>query len=124
MKASPSAAWWNSRDVGPQRKRGKPMQRVFMTRMTIALCGLAFLRLAGADACAQSVEDFYRGKQIRFIIHSTPGGDYDMWARLLGRFMSKYVPGNPAFVPQNMPGAGGITAANTLFARAPRDGTA
>ena len=68
-------------------------------------------------------EEFYRGKTVRFIIHSTVGGDYDNWSRLVARNMSKYVPGNPTFVPQNMPGAGGITAANALYATLPQDGS-
>jgi tripartite-type tricarboxylate transporter receptor subunit TctC len=75
------------------------------------------------QAIGQSAEDFYRGRQARVIIHSAAGGDYDQWARLVTRHMGKYIPGNPTFVPQNMPGAGGIIAANHLFNTAPRDGS-
>ncbi|MDP2357812.1 MAG: tripartite tricarboxylate transporter substrate-binding protein [Beijerinckiaceae bacterium] len=74
-------------------------------------------------ATALGVEDFYRGKQGRFVIHSTPGGAYDGWARLIVPYLTKYVPGAPIFVPQNMPGAGGLVAANYMFARAPKDGS-
>lgn len=85
---------------------------------------IGLLTLAGvAVAAAQGVEEFYRGKVGRFVIHSTPGGAYDGWARLIGQYFTKYVPGNPVFVPQNMPGAGGLVAANYLFSRAPRDGS-
>jgi tripartite-type tricarboxylate transporter receptor subunit TctC len=77
----------------------------------------------GAPASADSVEDFYRGKQIRFIISSATGGDYDQWSRLIIRRLGKYVPGNPTFIPQNMPGGGQIIATNYLFSTAPQDGT-
>jgi tripartite-type tricarboxylate transporter receptor subunit TctC len=74
-------------------------------------------------ARAQSVADFYRGKQIRVIVGST-AGDYDTWARVVTRYMRQYVPGNPNFVVENMPGAGSLIAANYLYTKAPQDGTA
>ena len=83
----------------------------------------SLLVLTGAAAKAQSVEEFYRGRQVRFVIHSTPGGAYDMWVRLLGPYMTRYLPGQPAFVPTNMPGAGGLTATNHLYTVAPKDGS-
>lgn len=90
------------------------------------LCRIMLLGLSAAApfaASAQSVEEFYRGKQGRFILHSAPGGAYDGWGRLIGPYLTKYIAGNPIFVPQNMPGAGGLVATNYLFARAPRDGS-
>jgi tripartite-type tricarboxylate transporter receptor subunit TctC len=75
------------------------------------------------SARADAVADFYKGKQIRFVIRTTPGGDYDQYTRLIARFIGKYIPGNPAIVPVNMPGGGGITAANYMAQVAPRDGT-
>jgi tripartite-type tricarboxylate transporter receptor subunit TctC len=86
-----------------------------------ALCGIAML--CSTSALADPVADFYRGKQIRFIIRTTPRGDYDQYTRLLARFMGKHIPGNPALIPINMPGGGGITAANFMAQVAPRDGT-
>jgi len=81
------------------------------------------LIVACAPAAADPVADFYKGKQIRFVVRTTPGGDYDQYSRLLARFMGKYIPGNPQFVVVNMPGGGGITAANYMAQVAPRDGT-
>src|SRR5215472_7738717 len=93
-----------------------------MTRLFgIALGGM--LLLAAAPALADSVSDFYQGKQIRFVIRTPPGGDYDEYTRLFARFMGKHIPGNPALIPVNMPGGGGITAANYMAQVAPRDGT-
>jgi tripartite-type tricarboxylate transporter receptor subunit TctC len=81
---------------------------------------------AGANvAMAQDpVEQFYRGKSIAIYIGSSAGGGYDAYARALGRHMSKYIPGNPTIVPQNMPGAGGNKAAGYVYSVAPKDGTA
>ena len=72
---------------------------------------------------AADVSDFYRGKRINFIIGYGTGGGYDIYARLLARFIGEHIPGNPTVVPQNMPGAGSRRAANWLYAVAPKDGT-
>ena len=53
-----------------------------------------------------TVADFYRGKQINLIVGYGPGGGYDVYARLVGRHLGRYIPGNPTVVVQNMPGAG------------------
>lgn len=71
------------------------------------------------DAVAQ----FYKGKDIKLYIGSTPGGGYDSYGRLLARFMSKYIPGNPTIVPINMAGAGSNRLAAYLYSVAPKDGT-
>jgi tripartite-type tricarboxylate transporter receptor subunit TctC len=81
------------------------------------------LGLGAGPAAADAVADFYKGKQIRFVVRTTVGGDYDHYTRLLARFMGKYIPGNPSMVVVNMPGGGGITAANYMAQIAPRDGT-
>ena len=67
--------------------------------------------------------DFYKGKQIRFIVGTAPGQDYDLWARLIGRHLTRQIPGNPSLIVENMPGAGHIIATNYLFNVAPQDGT-
>lgn len=75
------------------------------------------------DASAQSVADFYKDKQIRVVVGAAAGSDYDLGTRLLAQYMTRYIPGNPAFVIQDMVGAGGIRAANYVYNVAPRDGT-
>ena len=69
-----------------------------------------------------SVADFYRGKTLSLIVSSTPGGGYDLYARALARHIGRHVPGNPTVIVQNMPGAGGIVAANNVFGGS-QDGT-
>lgn len=68
-------------------------------------------------------DDFYQGKRIQMIVGSGPGGGYDTYARLLTRHMGQHLPGQPAFVVQNMEGAGSIVAANFVYNVAPQDGT-
>jgi tripartite-type tricarboxylate transporter receptor subunit TctC len=82
---------------------------------------LAMLLLfPGSDLPAQST--FYQGKTITFIVGSGAGTAYDMYGRLLANHISKYIPGNPGVVVQNMPAAGGIVAANYTYGVAKPDG--
>ena len=76
----------------------------------------------GRDVELQAQTNFYQGKIIRVVVGSSPGGGYDLWARLMARYLGKYVPGNPETVVQNMPGAGGVVAANYIYAVARPDG--
>jgi tripartite-type tricarboxylate transporter receptor subunit TctC len=92
-------------------------------RLRVAAAAIATLLAWNGAAGANSVEEFYKGKQVRFIISSATGGDYDQWSRLIARYLGKYIPGNPAIVPQNMPGGGQIIATNHLFAAAAQDGS-
>jgi tripartite-type tricarboxylate transporter receptor subunit TctC len=65
---------------------------------------------------------YYQGKQVKFVVGFTTGGFYDRWARLLSRFMPKYMPGNPSFIVQNMPGAGSVIATNYVYNVSKPDG--
>ncbi len=76
-----------------------------------------------APASAEPVADFYRGKQIKIYIRAAPGGNYDIYSRLLGRHIARFLPGNPSVLPVNMPGGGGLVALNYVARVAPRDGT-
>ncbi|MFQ5852567.1 MAG: Bug family tripartite tricarboxylate transporter substrate binding protein [Candidatus Binatia bacterium] len=79
--------------------------------------------LLNADQAPGGSESFFKGKKIRLIVSSTPGGGNDTYSRLIARHISKYIPGNPTMIVQNMPGAGGLLAADYLYRKAPRDGT-
>jgi tripartite-type tricarboxylate transporter receptor subunit TctC len=78
-----------------------------------------------ASACAQAQESapFYRGKTIRIVISTGVAGGYAEYARVIAEHMGRHIAGNPGFIVQSMPGAGGLQAANYLFAQAPQDGT-
>jgi tripartite-type tricarboxylate transporter receptor subunit TctC len=86
------------------------------------LAALAGFGMA-TSASAQTPEAFFKGKQVKLIVASGPGGGYDTYSRVLARYMPDHVPGKPTFVVQNMDGAGGIKATNYTYAVAPKDGT-
>jgi tripartite-type tricarboxylate transporter receptor subunit TctC len=86
----------------------------------LAICAPLFM---AGHAWSQGVADFYRGKTVRLIVGFGPGGGYDSNARLLGRFIGQYLPGNPRIVVQNMPGASSLKAVQYLDNGAPTDGT-
>ena len=94
--------------------------------MTIVI-RLFWLLTACAVLCcparAQSVADFYKGKNIELQIGYSVGGGYDLYARLLARHLGKHIPGNPTVLPQNMPGAGSLRLTNWLYTAAPKDGS-
>src|SRR3990172_3714182 len=76
---------------------------------------------AGFDE--KAVADFYRGKTVRIVVGFSAGGGYDQYSRVIARHLSKYIPGNPAVIVDNMTGAGSIIAANHVYNAAPKDGT-
>ena len=91
----------------------------------IAAVAIACATLAQpSGAHAQSVAEFYKGKNVELLIGYSGGGGYDVYARLLARHMGRHIPGNPTIVPRNMPGAGSLVLANWLYNVAPKDGTA
>src|SRR6266545_397400 len=88
------------------------------------LIAVALLVGAAPDLNADPIADFYRGKTLRMFIGYGPGGGYDLYARLAAEFLPRHIPGNPAILPQNMPGAGSFVAAKYMADVAPKDGTA
>jgi tripartite-type tricarboxylate transporter receptor subunit TctC len=99
------------------------MARMMFTLFT-ALPLAALAMPAMSQSAAQSVADFYRGKTVTMAVGTSPGGDYDLRMRMVGRYLGKYIPGNPTVVATNMPGAGQMLVANWLANVAPKDGTA
>jgi tripartite-type tricarboxylate transporter receptor subunit TctC len=91
-------------------------------RGRIARVAAALFLLAATPAAR--ADDFYAGKEITLYIGSTPGGGYDSYARLLARHWGDHIPGHPAILPVNMPGAGSNKLAYYMYAVAPKDGTA
>lgn len=92
-----------------------------MNKIGIAL---SLLLVTLASARAEDVAEFYRGKTVRIIVGVGVGSGYDLNARLLARHLPDYIPGHPAVIVQNQPGAGSLTMTNQLFAAGPFDGTA
>jgi len=73
-------------------------------------------------AATQAQESYYKGKTIRIIVGASAGGGYDTYSRTIARHMGKHVPGNPAIVVENMPGAGFLISANYMYNIAKPDG--
>jgi tripartite-type tricarboxylate transporter receptor subunit TctC len=96
------------------------MLKAFTIALTCAICTTAPTFVA-----AQSVEGLQPVEpgQYRLIIGFGVGGGYDMWGRTVARHISKHIPGNPTIVPQNVPAAGSLVAANTIYESAPKDGS-
>jgi tripartite-type tricarboxylate transporter receptor subunit TctC len=88
---------------------------------TLGLIAAALLLLAawGENGAAENATS---GRTVSVIVGFSPGGAYDLYARVLAKYMGKYLPGNPTLIVQNMPGAGGLKAANYLYQVAPQDG--
>ena len=98
-----------------------------MRRGGIAVLTFAFGAMAlGAfirPGCAQSVAEFYRGRNVTLVIGFSVGGGYDLYGRLLARHLGKHIPGQPSIVPQNREGAGSERAILYLYNAAPKDGS-
>jgi tripartite-type tricarboxylate transporter receptor subunit TctC len=84
---------------------------------------LALTLVVEAHAQGESGGDFFKGKTITIGIGAGPGGGYDTNTRIFARHFAKYIPGHPTIVPQNVPGAGGLSLASSLYNVSPRDGT-
>jgi tripartite-type tricarboxylate transporter receptor subunit TctC len=91
-------------------------KRALFWAFLMALVGLS------SAAVAQGPKPFYEGKTIQLVVASGPGASTDIGARLVGRYLGKHIPGNPGTIVQNMPGAGGLVAANYIFNIAKPDG--
>src|SRR5689334_18758492 len=85
-----------------------------------AVAAVAAVSLA-LPARADAISEFYRGRTINIYIGYSAGGGYDFYGRLVARHLGRHVPGQPAVVPQNMPGAGSIRAANYVYSVAAKD---
>ena len=89
----------------------------------VAFAIVALCAAGPGAACGQSIEDFYRGRKLDMVIGYSPGGTYDLYARLVARYLGNYIPGKPLIVPRNLPGAGSRTVVNWITHIAPKDGT-
>src|ERR1700693_1590609 len=99
---------------------GRPEKTMQLGKSMIAALLLA---AAPSTVWAQEAAPFYQGKTIRIVISTGVAGGYAEYARLLADHMGRHIAGRPNFIVQSMPGAGGLLAANYLYAQAPPDGT-
>jgi tripartite-type tricarboxylate transporter receptor subunit TctC len=113
-----------SREAGARELHVQPVLTTrFGPTACAILCALVACVTSSHCAVADPVEDFYRGKQIRIVIRAAPGGNYDLYSRLLARHIVRFIPGQPVAIPVNMPGGSGLTALNYVADVHPRDGS-
>jgi tripartite-type tricarboxylate transporter receptor subunit TctC len=99
--------------------------RAGLARIARALAVVLVLDLGATAVAQESVKDSveFRGKTVTVVASFEAGGPYDFYSRLIARHLGAHLPGHPAVVVQNMPGAGGLRGANYLYNVAARDGT-
>jgi tripartite-type tricarboxylate transporter receptor subunit TctC len=102
----------------------KPRMGGNMRKLLLSGLGLCAALMAAAPSVrAQTVEEFYRGKTVKFVVGSNTGGSYDTYSRLLAQFMGRHIPGNPTLIVENLPGASGTKSAQYIGEIAPKDGS-
>ena len=92
-------------------------------RKALGAVGAFAIVVAGGSAHAQTPAEFYKGKTISLQIGFGVGGEDDLWARTIAKTIGSHIPGNPAVIPQNVPGSAGLLLVNRLYNTALRDGT-
>lgn len=92
-------------------------------RTFIGTSGAVAMAMILRASSASAADEMFRGKSLRLLVGTTAGAGYDLIARILAPALSRFVPGNPSVVVENMPGAGSLAMMNYLYNRAPRDGT-
>jgi tripartite-type tricarboxylate transporter receptor subunit TctC len=99
---------------------GSVLERAWTKTLLVACLALC---AAASPGRGEGVADFYKGKTVTLIVGTGPGGGYDAVSRLVARHIGRFIPGAPAVIVTNMPGGGGIAAANILFNKSERDGS-
>jgi tripartite-type tricarboxylate transporter receptor subunit TctC len=92
-------------------------------RSVLMMTAISVPFLLPHPATADSVADFYRGRQVSLILSTGPGGGYALYGRPLANYIGRHIPGNPNVILQHMQGGGGIRAMNYLYNVAPKDGS-
>jgi hypothetical protein len=119
MAASPAIATALPACSSASHERG--IRQVAMKAMLLGM--LAFVSVSPV-AAQEDVAAFFKGRTVRIIVGVGVGSGYDINARLLARHLGAHIPGNPAVIVQNQPGAGSLTMTNQLYSAGPFDGTA
>lgn len=99
------------------------MECALIRKLSFVLSVSALAAGVALPAAADSVEDFYAGKQLTAVVPSSAGGSFDSYLRLMADHLGKFIPGNPTIIVQNMPGGGGVKSLNYIYNVAPKDGT-
>src|SRR5262245_22887823 len=112
------------RSDGPKRCTRTGMALTSETRIDrgARVIGLAMLAALALVSPAPA-DDYFKGKTVRLVVGTPPGGGYDTYGRLVARHLGEYLPGHPTVIVVNMAGASGMNAVHCVYYQAPRDGT-
>jgi tripartite-type tricarboxylate transporter receptor subunit TctC len=99
------------------------MMQGFAVRAKTIAAATLLIAAAAHGAAAQTVEQFYKGRQMTMLVFTGAGSTYDIYARVLARHFGDHIAGKPVVIVQNMPGAGGLKAEQYIYRIAPKDGT-
>ncbi len=91
--------------------------------MRSSVCALALVAVSTTPSAAQDVASFYKGKAIKLLMGTGPGGSYDLYGRTIADHFGRHIPGNPTFIVEHLPGAGGVVAGNYIYGAGPQDGS-
>lgn len=94
-----------------------------MLRFRLFATSAFALAIFSTSLSTPRASDFYKDKALTILVGYSPGGVYDIQARIFSQHIGKSIPGEPKVIVQNMPGAGSLKAANYLYKIAPQDGT-
>jgi tripartite-type tricarboxylate transporter receptor subunit TctC len=93
-----------------------------VARILLCLLAIAIAWVFRGDESVLAQQPFYQGKNLRLIVGTSAGGGFDTYSRAIARHMGRHIPGNPAIIVENMPGAAHLISANHLFKVAKPDG--
>jgi tripartite-type tricarboxylate transporter receptor subunit TctC len=96
--------------------------QLFRTLGSAAILALAVAAIHG-PAKADAVADFYKGRDVKIIIPAGMGGSFGLYSQFAAKHLGKHIPGNPNFIVQAMPGAGGLKGLTYVYNAAPKDGS-
>jgi tripartite-type tricarboxylate transporter receptor subunit TctC len=99
------------------------MRVTMRVTVTLALAGILLAGIVAMPAQADPVEDFYKDRTLTLIAGYSPGGGFDLYARIVANHLGRHIPGHPRLLVQNMPGAGSTRAAGYIYNVAPKDGS-
>jgi len=109
--------------LGLPAKRRRAARKHSMRRYWFAQHAMLLAVCAAPIAGPAAAQDFYKGKTLTIVVGFTPGGGYDVNARVLARHIGRHIPGNPDVIVQNMPGVSGLKSVQYMETAAPKDGT-
>ena len=95
-----------------------------ISRATAVAIALIVGSVAALSARADSVADFYSGRNVTILVGYGAGGTYGQYAQIMAHYLPNFVPGHPNIIVQYMPGAGGLKASNYAYNVLPKDGSA